>query len=137
MVLPLLPPPATSRSQARSRPRNRGRRARALAFAALFAALFAGIAPALLTGLLACARPEDVTISPAEYDRDRDARADLSASIAADHETLAAMIGAERFADPSAIYSDPELRTIAKRLIAQSRELERLSSTDVLAPGAP
>ena len=137
MVLPLLPPPTTSRSQARSRPRNRGRRARALAFAALFAALFAGIAPALLTGLLACARPEDVTISPAEYDRDRDARADLSASIAADHETLAAMIGAERFADPTAIYSDPELRTIAKRLIAQSRELERLSSTDVLAPGAP
>ena len=141
MVLPPLPPPTTSRSQARSRPRNRGRRARALAlanhFAALFAALFAGIAPALLTGLLACARPEDVTISPAEYDRDRDARADLSASIAADHETLAAMIGAERFADPTAIYSDPELRTIAKRLIAQSRELERLSSTDVLAPGAP
>ena len=137
MVLPPLPPPTTSRSQARSRPRNRGRRARALAFAALFAALFTGIAPALLTGLLACARPEDATISPAEFDRDRDARADLSASIAADHETLAAMIGAERFADPTAIYSDPELRTIAKRLIAQSRELERLSSTDVLAPGAP
>ena len=125
MVLPLLPPPATSRSQARSRPRSRGRRTHALAFAAL------------LIGLLACARPEDVTITPAEYDRDRDARADLSASIAADHETLAAMIGAERFADPTAIYSDPELRTIAKRLIAQSRELERLSSTDVLAPGAP
>ena len=137
MAIPLLPPPATSRSQARSRPRNRGRGKRAPAFAALFTALFTGIAPALLTGLLACARPEDVTISPAEYDRDRDARADLSASIAADHETLAAMIGAERFADPTAIYSDPELRTIAKRLIAQSRELERLSSTDVLAPGAP
>ena len=137
MANPLLPPPATSRSQARSRPRNRGRGNRAPAFTALFTALFTGIAPALLTGLLACARPEDVTISPAEYDRDRDARADLSASIAADHETLAAMIGAERFADPTAIYSDPELRTIAKRLIAQSRELERLSSTDVLAPGAP
>lgn len=137
MAIPLLPPPATSRSQARSRPRNRGRGKRAPAFAALFTALFTGIAPALLTGLLACARPEDVTISPAEYDRDRDARADLSASIAADHETLAAMIGAERFADPTAIYSDPELRTIAQRLIAQSRELERLSSTDVLAPGAP
>lgn len=125
MALPLLPPPATSRSQTRSRPRCRGSRTRALTFAAL------------VTGLLACARPEDVTISPAEYDRDRDARADLSASIAADHETLAAMIGAERFADPAAIYSDPELRTIAKRLIAQSRELERLSPTDVLAPGAP
>ena len=137
MAIPLLPPPATSRSQARSRPRNRGRGKRAPAFAALFTALFTGIAPALLTGLLACARPEDVTISPAEYDRDRDARVDLSASIAADHETLAAMIGAERFADPTAIYSDPELRTIAQRLIAQSRELERLSSTDVLAPGAP
>jgi len=125
MAHPLPSPPATSRSRSRSR----GRRPRALAFAGLFAAV--------LAALLACARPEDATISSAEFDRDRDARANLSASIAADHAALATMIGEERFADPAKIYADPELRAIAKRLIAQSRELDRLSSTDVLAPGAP
>lgn len=104
---------------------------------ALVAALVAGIAPALLAGWLGCARPEDPTISAAVYSRDRDTRADLSASIAADHETLTGIIGDERFENPAAIYADPELRAIAKRLIEQSKELERLSSTDVLAPGAP
>ncbi len=118
MAIPLPPLPATSRSSSRR-------------------LAFAGLAAGLLAGLLACARPEEVTISPAKYDRDRAARADLAASIAADHEGLADLIGSDRFALPSAIYSDPELRTIAARLIENSRELERLADTDVLAPGAP
>lgn len=99
--------------------------------------VLASLAAGLLAGQLACARPEDVTISPARYDRDRAARAELAASIAADHEVLADLIGRDRFALPSAIYTDPELRTIAERLIENSRELGRLADTDVLAPGAP
>lgn len=133
MALPLPPSLATSRSLAHSRSRNRGGRALARGLATLAV----GFAPTLHGGLLGCARPEDPTISTAEYTRDRDARAELAASIAADHETLATMIGDDRFANPTAIYADPELRAIAKRLIEQSRALERLSSTDVLAPGAP
>lgn len=99
--------------------------------------VFAMLAAGLLMGVVACARPAEVTISPARYDRDRAVRAELAAAIAADHDVLADLIGSDRFALPSAVYSDPELRAIAERLIANSHELGRLAETDVLAPGTP
>jgi hypothetical protein len=97
------------------------------------AILLAGLAG----GLLACARPEPVVISAADVDRDRIARAEVTAEIAADHAALADLIASDRFADLEAIYADPELRAIALRLVERNRALRRLDDTNVLAPGAP
>jgi hypothetical protein len=91
----------------------------------------------LASGLLACAKPEARTLTTTEIERDRGTRAELEASIAEDHAALAALIGSDRFEEPSAIYADPELRAIALRLVEQTRQLGRLAETDVLTPGAP
>ena len=59
------------------------------------------------------------------------------AEIERDHETLASLIGSDRFESPEAIYSDPELREVALHLVEQARKLRRLADSDVLPPGAP
>lgn len=109
--------------------------ARPLAFAVAAVAVATGIAAGIAS--TGCARPPDPIITAEEFDRDRLARADLVAAIAADHEALAAMIATERFETPGAIYTDPELRRLAKRLVDETRALDGLAKTDVLAPGAP
>lgn len=84
-----------------------------------------------------CARPDELSLSPEDLDRDRAAREVVLAEIERDHETLAALIASDRFGAPDAIYSDPELRAVALHLVEQARKLRRLASSDVLMPGAP
>lgn len=92
---------------------------------------------AALAAAFGCARPETGTLTSEEFDRDRLARTDLTAQIAADHDALARLISDPRFADEGVVETDPELRALARRLIERTRRLHGLSDSDVLAPGAP
>ncbi len=91
----------------------------------------------VLSGIAACARPQENPITADDFDRDRRARAELTAAIAEDHIALVDLITADRFIELEAIYADPELREIALRLVDRTRALRRLADTDVLAPDIP
>lgn len=84
-----------------------------------------------------CVRPDEFSFSAESLDRDRAARAEVLAEIERDHATLASLIASDRFEEPEAIYTDPELRAVALHLVEQARKLRRLAESDVLAPGAP
>lgn len=87
--------------------------------------------------LAGCLRPDRDTLTVEEFARERSVRERTHAKIEADHAALTALIASDRFEDPEVIYGDPELRALALHLIEQSRKLERLADSDVLAPGAP
>lgn len=99
--------------------------------------LVGGIAICFAAAVGGCARPEELELSPEALDRDRAAREAVAAEIERDHETLASLIASDRFEEPEAIYSDPELRKVALHLVEQTRKLQRLSGSDILSPGAP
>ncbi|MBK7950342.1 MAG: hypothetical protein IPK00_16720 [Deltaproteobacteria bacterium] len=107
--------------------------------ASRIAAVARGVAPAIALALAvgACAKPDALSFTPEDLDRDRAAREVTLAEIERDHETLAALIASDRFEAPEAIYSDPELREIALHLVEQARKLRHLADSDVLSPGTP
>lgn len=124
MTRPLHPPPAPLRPAATRR----------VPGAARSLTLVAGL---VAVGGGGCAGREAVAPSTARVDRDREAREAVLAAIEQDHAALAALIASDRFAQPNAIYSDPELRSLALRLIERTRRLRDLAETDFLAPGEP
>ncbi|MEZ4332891.1 MAG: hypothetical protein R3F35_14105 [Myxococcota bacterium] len=96
---------------------------------------------AALAGLLllgaGCAHREREPLSADRVDRDRVAREAVLEAIEQDHAALAALIASDRFDQPKAIYSNPDLRALALHLMEQTRRLRNLADTDVLAPGRP
>lgn len=116
----------------RRRPTVRRARARRAPAAV---ALLAGSLVA--SGLGGCLRKDRDPLTIEEFTRERAVRERTLAKIEADHEALTDLIQSARFDDPDAVYGDPELRALALHLIEQSKKLERLSDSDVLAPEAP
>lgn len=96
----------------------------------------AGVASLLLLGA-GCAHRDRETLSAERVDRDRVAREAVLEAIERDHAALTALIASDRFDQPKAIYSNPELRALALHLMEQTRRLRNLADTDVLAPGQP
>lgn len=93
--------------------------------------VLAGAAAILLCGSAACTRPGSVgrELDAAGRAAARGARVEaLRRTIAEDHETLQAIVSAERGVQATPIYAEPQVEAIARRLGPHEDELARLLS---------